>query len=72
MNTVNVLEIVNGIPRGLQAFPDNFEGNVSAEGLFMLVALENGATQSDIDTHIERGYFESHIGYDLYLVHSAN
>ena len=49
----------------LTAYPDNTEGNQTAEKLFMATARENGAEEIDLDTYVESGSYE-HGTYSIY------
>jgi hypothetical protein len=71
MNTVNVIEILNGSAiTSLAAFEDNAEGNKKAESLFRICCKTHGVTEN-IATFIEDGYATS-VNYSVFLVHSTN
>jgi len=79
LNTVNVLEIIEGVPKQIVSFKDDSKGNMEAERLFGKMAGKNGAKTKNLESHIEDGYY-SHIEdgyydtdtmtYGVYLIHS--
>ena len=69
MNTVNVIEMVDGNIIGLISFSDNKKENIEAEKLFAKIALENDCKKRDIESYIEDGYYENG-DYQLFLTHS--
>ena len=71
MNTVNVIEIIDGNIKGLNAFADNKIGNKKAEKLFAKKFVENGGYKNVVPRcQIEDGYYELG-GYELFLIHST-
>ena len=64
MDIINVVETVNGTVLSIESFVIKDEENKAevvqkAEELFTAKALENGAKQEDMETHIEDGYYEN-------------
>ena len=70
LNTVNVLEILDGTPYQIKAFQDNIEGNKKAETLFRGLVKEKGVKNKDIDSYLEDGSYE-YYDYGVYLIHST-
>jgi len=81
LNTVNVLELVNGNLQNICSFTDNSRGNKEAEALFGK-SIINDDKNNGTDKHIredslehiieictENGYYENK-GYELFLTHS--
>jgi hypothetical protein len=69
LNTVNVIECIDGIPKSVRSFPDNKEGNRKAEELFTAAARENGL-KGDASNHLEDGTYENGT-YSIFLTHSS-
>lgn len=70
INTINVIESIDGVINSLTAFPANKYCIPQAEELFKKVAMENGAEAEIIEAHVEDGYFERG-NYMVSLVHSV-
>jgi hypothetical protein len=71
MNTVNVIEVLNGSINSLQAFIDNEDGNALAEKTFHDILIEHGVEEDDIDSYIEDGNYSDDNGFEVNLVHSC-
>ena len=75
MDTVNVLEIIDGTPLSIRSFPDTKAGNKKAEKLFTAAILENGCKKVNIEYYIEEGYWERRdsfmTSYGAYIIHSS-
>ena len=60
MDIINVVETVNGTVLSIESFVINEKDDVKkGEELFTAKALENGAKQENMETHIEDGYYEN-------------
>ena len=72
INTVSILETIDGEPRKLASFNDNEEGNKAAENLFKKICAENSVPESDIPICIENGSAPDTKGssWNLYIIHS--
>lgn len=58
MNTINVIEIVAGVPRKIHAFPSGIDGLEQAKALFVKLAKEQDMDDGDpifTDEDIEIG-----------------
>jgi uncharacterized protein YdcH (DUF465 family) len=72
LNTVNVIEITNGIIQGLTSYPETPEGNQAAEAHFGRLLTEHNAETDDvIEQAIEDGTYNDGSGYEVNLVHST-
>lgn len=70
INTVSVIEILNGIVDNIVSFKDNHLGNKEAEKLFEQKALENGMQKEFLEDCLDKGGFDDQNGYDLIICHS--
>ena len=71
LNTVNVMEILGGVPDNIRSFHDTPDGNKQAEYLFTEKLRKAGCKGEDeIQTAIEDGHYESG-DYEVYLIHSS-
>jgi hypothetical protein len=76
-NTVNVIEIVDGIVQSLRAWDDDQVGNAEAEKVFHACVTENTKgdavppDDADMNGYVEDGTFEQGT-YQVNLVHSTN
>jgi hypothetical protein len=70
LNTVNVVEIIEGTVRAIHSFTDDVDGNKSAQDLFLRLCQENEVPPDEnIDAAIEAGQITN--GYwELVLIHS--
>jgi uncharacterized protein YdcH (DUF465 family) len=72
LQTVNVIEITNGIIQGLTSYPETPEGNKAAEEHFGRLLKEHNAETDDvIEQAIEDGTYTDGSGYEVNLVHST-
>ncbi len=80
LNTVNVIELTNGVIQGLTAYPETPEGNKAAEEHFTrcvnennkpLVGEEDAGAVIDGAAFLEDGTYNSGSGYEINLVHST-
>jgi len=72
LNTVNVVEMEDGILKSIDSFPDNELGNKEAEALFVSKAAEKGFDKDDAELVIERlneGWWDFG-GYYIAISHS--
>lgn len=68
--TVNVLEVINHVPQQIFSFKDDKKGNKEAEAIFTKMCKENGASDRNMNSYLEDGFFD----YDdcgIYLIHSS-
>lgn len=73
LNTVNVVEYVDGTISSVRSFSDDEDGNKEAEELFAKIALENDFDADDVDFGLDEGVLEKDdTGYQLSIVHSQN
>jgi hypothetical protein len=71
VNTVNVVEYVNGTLQSVRSFIDNPAGNKEAEALFLACAKDNDFSEEDVETGLEDGILShSESDYQLFLIHS--
>ena len=75
MEVLNVIEVINNKVIKVKSFIiDDNKGKhpkvTEAEKLFTEMALENGAREDEIETHIEDGYYEGGAEYCVNLVWS--
>lgn len=70
INTINVIESVDGVINNLRAFPSNKYCIPEAEALFKKLAIDNGAEAKVVNVHIEDGYYKRG-NYMVSLVHSV-
>ena len=70
VSTVNVLEIVEGTPLQIIAYPETPEGNKLAEKAFRASAKANGAKAKDMDSYLDDGSYENSGTYGIYIMHS--
>jgi hypothetical protein len=77
LNTVNVIETVDGVPQSLRSFSDNKEGNRRAEKRFKSLVREHNAmdgpkfSDEDFDDMLDDGVYDDDCGYCLFLTHSV-
>ena len=73
ISTVNVLEVIDKVPKQIISFLDTTKGNKEAEKVFTKIAKENGAEEADIESYLEDGLFEydNNGGTGVYLIHSV-
>ena len=67
--TVNIIEMNNNDLVGHQSFTHDDEGIKEAEKIFKDEALAKGATEEEIESFLDDGYYESS-HYQLFLTHS--
>ncbi len=67
--TVNVIEITGDDFQSIVSFSEDDEGNREAEELFKKKAKENGASQYDMDAHLDDGCYLNGT-YQLLITHS--
>lgn len=70
ISTVNVLEIIEGTPSQIIAYPETVEGNFLAEKAFRASAKANGAKRKDMRSYVEDGSYENSGTYGIHLIHS--
>jgi hypothetical protein len=70
LNTVNVVETIDGIIENLFSFPDTPEGNIQVEKLFETLCKENNFDDEEVIFGLEEGYLEQE-NYKLFIVHSS-
>lgn len=81
LNTVNIIELVNGNLNSIHSFTDNEKGNKAAERLFRRLVREHndpeGTTgvkpfsRADMDCFLDDGIYNDECGYELIISHSA-
>lgn len=73
LDTVNVIEITNGIAESIVSFADNPKGNQQAEQLFIKLLKEHTDeySASEIDDFLDAGDFDDNNGYNIVLIHSS-
>jgi len=72
LNTVNIVEVVDGILLSVSSFPDVEDAHKEAEALFVAKAAENGFDKDDadlVDERLEEGWWENG-GYYIAISHS--
>jgi hypothetical protein len=74
ISTVNVIAAWSNVVQQVFSFPDNREGNKSAERCFVREAMKHCMRKTDAHMCLEDGYYGAPInkfnGYELFLVHS--
>jgi hypothetical protein len=76
LNTVNVIETVDGVPQSLRSFIDNPEGNARAEKLFKRLVKEHNKeggpkfSDEDFTDMMDDGVYDDDCGYCLFITHS--
>jgi hypothetical protein len=73
LNSVNVVEYVNGSLAALYAFSDDTEGNKEAEAVFRKCAEDNDFDEESIALGLEDGSCShSDSDYQLFIIHSQD
>jgi hypothetical protein len=71
IETVNIIEYLDGTIASVVAFSDTPTGNKEAERLFVACAKENKFSKKEIETGLEDGYLDhSDSDYRLFICHS--
>ena len=77
LNTVNVVEVLNGTVQGVHAFSDTPQGNMRAERVFKRCVKENSPdidgpyfSRAELDDLLSEGHWEDDNGYQVLLTHS--
>ena len=74
LNTVNVIEVLNGTVQGVRSFTDNPTGNKRAERIFKRCVKENAGgttfTRDVFSDMLDEGNWEDDNGYQIFLTHS--
>lgn len=77
INTINVIEYIDGAVAQIFSFPDNTVGCIRAENLFAQICQENAPNnitlkKKEIDSFIEDGIYEDSTGnWQVFLTHSS-
>lgn len=73
LNTVNVIEINEGVILSIRSFKDDKQGNIEAEKLFTKIIKENDINKidNDIEHYLERGYYDNDYDYQCCIAHSS-
>ena len=69
IDTVCVVETVEGLLTGVCSFDETAKGNNEAEELFKQIALENGGEQEELESCFDNGYFDKGT-YAVFITHS--
>jgi hypothetical protein len=71
LNTINVIEIEDGLPISMTSFSDDAKGNAAAEKLYgkIIKELYPNTSDEDVEDAIEEGWFAAG-DYCICLVHS--
>jgi hypothetical protein len=74
LNTVNVIEVINGNLQSIQSFSETPVGNADATRVFETCVKENSPTifADDLLALSEDGTFEDGNGYCVWLSHSVD
>lgn len=73
LNSVNVVEYVNGTLAALYAFSDDTEGNKEAEDVFRKCAKDNDFDDEAIEIGLDDGLLShSDSDYQLFIIHSQD
>jgi hypothetical protein len=59
LNTVNVIELIDGVVRAVYAYTDDGRGNKEAEMMFKQIGRDNGYADQEIDAAMDDGYLGS-------------
>lgn len=71
IQTVNVIEMIDGVLCFAISYPETRKGNEAAESLFEQAAQENGIPPEEIEIGLEEGYIVNG-KYSIFLVHSMS
>lgn len=73
LNTVNVIETVDGNVIGIRSFSDNEAGNKEAEALFITCIkeqIETSLPEEHASAALDNGYYTTN-NYTIFLAHST-